>query len=172
MAGRARDVQELLPDGAILYADDATFMSFSVPRNGELTSDCLQGLYDQLFTSRIDINFDTCMVDVFHSTQVQSVLPDTDSVTTSVILKADTESERSAATLAKALGCIDYDNLQPRFNIETVAGTTSLLISRLNRVSNSALAEQLPCNCNQVVYRFSSKDIAVRFAAHRKRKAA
>ena len=173
MAGRACDVQVMLPDGCIVFADNPTHMSFSVPRNGELTSECLIGLHDQLFTARVDINFDTYMVDVHHSTNTDSALPDTDAFSTPVVLAAETESERDAAEVARSLGCIDYDNLQPCFTIVTVGGITSLIISRLNRVSHSALAEQLPQKCREhVVYRFSSKDIAVHFPAHRKRKAA
>ena len=161
-----------LPDGAIVFADNATYMSFSVPHDGELTRECLLGLHDQLFATRVDINFNTYMVGVHHSTTTLSVLPDTDTVSAPVILAAETESEHDAAALARSLGCIDYDNLQPCFTIETVGDITSLIISRLNRVSHSALAAQLPRKCcDHVVYRFSSKDIVVQFAAHRKRKA-
>jgi hypothetical protein len=170
MTGRACDILDLLPDGAVVFADNPTFLSFSVPHNGELTSDCLDGLYDQLFTTKVDIDFGTYMVAVHFNTEPFALLESGSPIAT-VELKADTESERLAAAFARSLGCIDYDNLQPRFTINTEAGVTSLLITRLHRVSHCALAAQLPPECTRVVYRFASKDIAVHYAARKKRKA-
>ena len=171
MTGRACDVLDMLPDGAVLIADNSTYLSFSVPRNGELTSDCLDGLYEQLFTTKVDVDFGTCMVGVHYNTDPFELIEQGSPINT-VQLQADTESERLAAAFAQSLGCIDYDNLQPRFTIETEGGVTSLLISRLHRVSHCALAAQLAPECTRVVYRFDSKDIAVRYAARKKRKAA
>jgi len=171
MTGRACDILDMLPDGAVLFADNPTYLSFSVPRNGELTSDCLDGLYEQLFTTKVDVDFSTCMVCVHYNTDPFELIEQGSPINT-VQLQADTESERLAAAFAQSLGCIDYDNLQPRFTIETEGGVTSLLISRLHRVSHCALAAQLGPECTRVVYRFDSKDIAVRYAARKKRKAA
>ena len=170
MTGRACDILDLLPDGAIVFADNPTYLSFSVPRNGELTSDCLDSMYDQLFTTRVDIDFGTYMVGVHFNTEPFALLESGSPIAT-VELQADTESEHMAAALARSLGCIDYDNLQPRFTIDTECGVTSLLITRLHRVSHCALAAQLPKECTRVVYRFASKDIAVQYAAQKKRKA-
>ena len=171
MTGRACDILDMLPDGAVLFADNPTYLSFSVPRNGELTSDCLDSLYEQLFTTKVDVDFGTCMVGVHYNTDPFELIEQGSPINT-VQLQADTESERLAAAFAQSLGCIDYDNLQPRFTIETEGGVSSLLISRLHRVSHCALAAQLAPECTRVVYRFDSKDIAVRYAARKKRKAA
>jgi hypothetical protein len=171
MTGRACDILDLLPDGAVVFADSPTYLSFSVPRSGELTGDCLHGLYKQLYTTRVDVDFGTCMVGVHYNTDPFDLMERGSPIDT-VELQADTESEHLAAAFAQSLGCIDYDNLQPRFTIETEGGVTSLLIARLHRVSHCALAAQLPPECTRVVYRFSSKDIAVHYAARKKRKAA
>ena len=171
MAGRACDILDLLPDGAVVFSDDPTFLSFTVPPNGELTSDCLDGLYDQLYTTRVDVDFGTRMVGVHFNTEPFALLESGAPITT-VELQADTESERLAAALAHSLGCIDYDNLQPRFTIETEGDVTRLMITRLHRVSHCALAAQLPRECTRVVYLFASKNIAVHYAVRKKRKAA
>lgn len=170
MTGRIADIQDYLPEGVVPYTDIADYMSFRMPPSSSITLDDLHLIHEQLFTTSVIIDLDTCLLEL-HYNNADSGLLEPGSPRT-VHLKAHTVGEERALAMAKKLGRIDFDNLHPCMRIETKGPDTMLVLSKLHRVSHSALRGQLTEYCKDIVYDFGTKEIALVFPAHRKRKAA
>jgi len=169
MSGRVPDVLEYLPDGTVPYSDITDYMSFRLPPTASLTLDDLRLIHDQLFTTTIIIDLDTYILELYYN-NADTHLLDAGSPC-AVHLTACTAGEHHALDMAKKLGRIDFDNLHPRMQIETTGADTRLVLSKLHRVSHTALREQLTEHCKDVVYDLATKEISLVFPAQRKRKA-
>jgi hypothetical protein len=169
MSGRVPDILEYLPDGTVPYSDITDYMSFRLPPASSITLEDLGLIHEQLFTTSVVIDLDTCILEL-HYNNADTHLLDAGSPR-AVHLTACTAGEHHALDMAKKLGRIDFDNLHPRMRIKTTGPDTRLVLSNLHRVSHSALREQLTEQCKAVVYDFATKEISLVFPAQRKRKA-
>lgn len=158
-----------MPTRTTVYTDESTHVSVHLPEGAVLSSHDIRELYSSLGATGCDVNFDTRMINIwFHD----SGPPDTISPSSPrpPKLEITTVGERHAAELAKTLGTIDYDSLEPSWRLSTTGDTTALVIGRLLHVSHDTLQRQLSAHCTHLEYRMHDKTTRLYFAADKKRK--
>ena len=67
MSGRVPDVLEYLPDGTVPYTDIVDYMSFRLPPASSITLEDLHLIHEQLFTTSVVIDMDTCILELYYN---------------------------------------------------------------------------------------------------------
>ena len=158
----AADILAELPEDKLLYTDTSSEVNVRLPAKAKINGRAL------LRWPAATINMRSRMVTIYlhhlSSSPVKASSPQKSG------LSGTTASEQRAIKLADRMGCIDLDNLVPKFELSSSDGRTCLAVSRLLRVDDAKVRAALQDISCDYQYDLEKRKVLFYFESDNKRK--